>query len=213
MKDDGFETQRALTREFRAALDLFAEDARRLVQDEVARGRPDQEEWAALARRVAADEVRASAGRRGVSWPTALAGAGMALGVVALALGVGRMVGAPGAAGESPGRVPTAAAAAAPDSVLTSPGASHPAWLRFDSLFATRDSVLRGLVEDTSSLDSASAGLVSAWWTGAGPPSDETLDALVRIALRQLGDSSSIDGPVPAELMARLVVLRAVESP
>lgn len=115
--------------------------------------------------------------------------------------------------GEAPRGIPTAVAAAAPDSALVSPGASHPVWLRFDSLFATRDSALLGFVEGASLLDSASAGLVSAWWTGTGPPSGETLDALVRIALRQLGDSSSVDGPVPAELMARLVVLRALESP
>ena len=58
MSDRDFDAQRALTREFREALDAFAEDARRLVQDEVDRGRPDPEEWAALARRAAADEIR-----------------------------------------------------------------------------------------------------------------------------------------------------------
>lgn len=210
MKDDGFETQRALTREFRQALDVFAEDARRLVRDEVAHGSPDPEEWAALARRVAADEVRQSVTRRGVSWPTALAGAGVALGVVALAVGVGRMVETTGPTrGESPPAAPVAAADPPPPNA----GTAHPAWIRFDSVFATRDSSLLRLVQDASLLDSTSAGLVRIWWEGAGAPSQETLDALVRIALRNLADSTSVPGPVSADLMARLIVLRAVESP
>ena len=212
MTDDGFDTQRALTREFREALDLFADDARRLVREEVARGSPDLDEWADLARRAAADEVRASAGQSGVSWPSALAGAGLALGALLVVLGVGRMVGSPAPSDGGPtGEV--AAAVAVPDSATADSAASHPAWVRLDSLFATRDSALLGLVQDASSLDSTSAGRVQAWWAGTGPPSDETIDALVRVALRQLGDSSSIAGPVPPELMARLVVLRAVESP
>ena len=213
MNEDGLEVQRALTREFREALDAFSEDARRLVQEEVSRGSPAPEEWAELARRVAAEEIRASARRNTVAWPTALAGAGLALGVAAMVLVVGRAVGGSGVAADDP-LVQTAVAAPAPaDSVGGDSDASHPAWVRFDSLTQARDSAFLALIEAAPTLDSAAAALVSEWWSGAEPPSDATLDVLVRLAMRHLGDSAAVNGPVSADLMARLIVLRAVDSP
>lgn len=219
MKEDGFEAQRALTREFREALDAFSEDARRLVKEEVARGTSATDDWAALARRVAAEEIKSSAQRKAVSWPTAWAGAGLAVGVVAVVLMVGRVVGGVGVVGGStPGDsgIPAAVAAPAPGSenpAGSEADSAHPAWVRFDSLVEARDSAFLGLVQDAASLDSATAALVSDWWAATGPPSDAALDALVRLALRQWGDSSAVGGPVSPDLMARLLVLRAVESP
>ena len=98
------------------------------------------------------------------------------------------------------------------DSILVAV-ASHPEWQRFDSLVQARDSTLHRLVQDVAALDSVSASIVGAWWAEGGPPPEEAMDALVRSALRRLGDSTHVAGSVPAELLARMMVLRAVDTP
>ncbi len=220
MREEELGIERALTREFREALEAFAEDARGLVRDEVERGRPDPEEWALLVRRVAREELQASSRRSAVSWPTALAGA-----AVALLLGIagwgaanvfraGDAVAGQAAVDGAVANVPGDPAGLGIDSggVRRVEASQHPAWLRYEALLAGRDSSLIPLVEGAAALDSAGAAVVGSWWSGTGPPSDSVRAALTLLALRRLGDTTSLaSGPLDADLLGRLLVLRALE--
>lgn len=220
MRDDELGIERALTREFREALEAFAEDARALVQDEVERGRTDPEEWALLARRVAREEIEASSRRSAVSWPTALAGAAVAVLLVVAGWGGSyafregeAVAGQPAVDGAVVPR-PEDPAGLAIDSGggPGDQGSQHPAWLRYEALLAGRDSSLRPLVEAAATLDSSGAASLRNWWSGTGPPTDSVRTALTLLALRRMGDTTSLaSGSLDADLLGRLLVLRALE--
>lgn len=192
---DDLEAQRALTAEFRQALDAFAEDAQRIVRNEVSRVTPDADAIEEMVRRVAREEAGAALrGRdRQISWVTV----GVASLAALLASGVGWTVAR--WAGDGPAPPAVEAVQAAVPAAVTEPVLDGPARAaRYDSLFAARDSTLVTMTgRILPGADSVLADAVAAWRSGDTAHDARVHDVLVQLRLREVVDSTLVlDGRI-----------------
>lgn len=207
MDERRFEHERKLTGMYRDALDAFREDARRIVREEAAAARPGPGEVEELVRSAVGGEMAAmgEAGSAGLPWSAAGLAAAMVIAALAVSWGVTVAVGRGGDASARAGEVggargppvagadSPAAPAPAPDEA--GPRPQRPAELaaRFDSLFASRDPRLGGVLATVPApaRESALDG-----WTADGD-GDVAHNFLVQIALRALADRTlGVDGAV-----------------
>ena len=206
MSDDELRRQRALTAEFREALEAFGEDARELVREEVARALPDEAAVQQMMRAIAREEAERSAqGSRGISWPTA--GAAAALTLAGLGLG---WAGTAWLGGGDGGETVQAAVSPPVEQAPADPALRASL---YDSLFASRDSALLAFSHGLDDVAAAEVvGPVSAWRSGSDSSAVVVHGALVQLALRLVTDTTlAVDGVLPpvvgCELPACLALL------
>ena len=192
--DRDFERERELTGMYRDALDAFAEDARRIVREEVAAAQSSRGE--------AEDLVRRGANPAGLPWTAAALAATIVITALGAAWGVVRLAG-PGPAdtvtlaGTDSAAVGEDSTTATESTLATRPAPATPRELaaRFDSLFDARDDRLAAIV--LSAASPSLAARVDDWALGRTENDLLVHNILVQLALRAVVDSTlTVDGAI-----------------